>query len=173
MNEPVRTATADLHVGYAFFVVTDWSGSCPDLRLAYVNGLVGSDFNGALILTGITDGPVTVTVQLLDTAPDSVELDDSDEVAEVSVESEDGELIAHDLAADPPPEFPNLAHAGPGTYRLRVHARGRDIAPHLNIQEPVENYLLSVWPAPEAPDVVYKQSDERGQEYRAARRPRP
>ncbi|MEV4604983.1 hypothetical protein AB0K15_47525 [Amycolatopsis sp. NPDC049253] len=149
------------------------SADLPAPRLARVNGFVGTDLvNGAVVLTGIHTGLVNVTVQLLDTAPDSVDLDGWDEVAEISVESEYGELIVHGIMDDPP-GFPELAQAGPGTYRIRLHARGRDIAPHLNVQEPVENYLLSVWPAPEAPDVVYKQSDERGREYRAARKRRP
>lgn len=173
MNKPVRTTTADLHMSHGHFVIRDVSADLPAPRLARVNGFVGTDLvNGAVVLTGIHTGSVTVTLQLLDTAPDSVDLDGWDEVAEVSLESEYGELIVHGIMEDPP-DFPELAHTGPGTYRVRVHARGRDIAPHLNVQEPVENYLLSVWPAPQAPDVVYKQSDERGQEYRAARKPRP
>ncbi|MEV0074411.1 hypothetical protein [Amycolatopsis sp. NPDC050768] len=88
------------------------------MDLAYANGLVGADFNGAIVLAGIANGWVTVTVQLLDAAPDSAELDGWDDVAEVSIESEDGELIFHDLGDDPPPEFLELAHVGPGTYRL-------------------------------------------------------
>jgi hypothetical protein len=110
-----------------------------------------------------------VTLQVLDTEPDSVELDGWDEVAEASVESEDGELFVHALGEDSPPEFPGLAHEGPGAYRLRVHARGRDIAPHSRAEEPVENYQISVWPAEETPETVYKQSDKRGQEYRTWR----
>ncbi|WIX76034.1 hypothetical protein QRX50_31750 [Amycolatopsis carbonis] len=166
MNKPVRTATADLHMSYGHFVIRDVSADLPAPRLARADGLVGTDFvNGAVVLTGIHTGPVTVTVQLLDTAPDSVDLDGWDEVGEVSVDSEYGELIVHGIMNDPP-DFPELAHAGPGTYRVRVHARGRDTAPDRSVMEPVEDYLLSVWPAEEAPGTVYKQSDKRGQEYR-------
>lgn len=169
MNEPVGTATAAMHVSYGHFVITDWSspGGTPP-SLAASNGLVGANSNGAVVLTGINTGYVNVTVELLDTAPGSVDLDDWDEVVEVSVDSEDGELIAHGMAEDPPPEFPELAHAGPGLYRLRVHARGRDTAAHSYAEEPVEDYKIRVWPAPEAPETVYKQSDARGAEIRQA-----
>ncbi|MFI5608717.1 hypothetical protein [Amycolatopsis sp. NPDC051903] len=170
MNELVWTETADLFLSHGNFAVRDLSADLPFPSLAYANGLVGTDFiNGAVVLTGIHTGSVTVTARALDTEPDSVELDGWDEVAEVSVDSEYGELIVYGTG-EHLPDFPELAHAGPGSYRVRVHARGRDIAPHLNVSEPVEDYLISVWPAPEAPDVVYKQSDKRGQEYRAQRR---
>lgn len=174
MNEPVGTATAELYVDYGHFVITDWNGPggiTPSLAAS--NGLVGANYGGAVVLTGINSGWVNVTVELLDAAPDSVDLDDWDEVVEVSVDSEDGELIVHGLAEDPPPEFPELAHAGPGLYRLRVHARGRDTLAHGNSEEPVEDYKISVWPAPEAAETVYKQSDDYGQEMRAATWPRP
>lgn len=99
MTEPVRTATAELHLSYGHFVITDWNslGGTPP-SLAAANGLVGANSNGAVVLTGINTGYVNVTVELLDTVPDSVDLDDWDEVVEVSVDSEDGELIAHGLA---------------------------------------------------------------------------
>ncbi|HEY3692084.1 MAG TPA: hypothetical protein VGL46_17600 [Pseudonocardiaceae bacterium] len=169
MNKPVRTATADLYLSYGQFVIRDYSPDYPTPDLAYPNGLVGADFRGASVLTGIDTGWVTVTLHVLDTEPDSVELDGWDEVAEVSVDSDDGELFVHALGEDSPPELPGLAHEGPGTYRLRVHARGRDTAPHSRAEEPVENYQISTWPAEEAPATVYKQSDKRGQEYRASR----
>ncbi|MEV0095131.1 hypothetical protein [Streptomyces sp. NPDC050738] len=45
----------------------------------------------------------------------------------------------------------NLAFNGPGTYRMRLHAHGRDTNPD-GVQEdskPIaEHYLLQVWPAP-------------------------
>ncbi|WP_060884893.1 hypothetical protein [Streptomyces caniscabiei] len=44
----------------------------------------------------------------------------------------------------------NLAHAGPGTYGLRLHARGRDADPDgvQDEDEPItERYLLQVWPS--------------------------
>ncbi|MEU2726066.1 hypothetical protein [Streptomyces smyrnaeus] len=68
---------------------------------------------------------------------------------------------------DDPPDLPVLAPAGPGSYRVRVHARGRDIAPDGVAEEPVEDYLLIVWPAPPEPDTVHKQTDNFGAEWRS------
>ncbi|GLY65847.1 hypothetical protein [Amycolatopsis taiwanensis] len=171
MTEPVRAATAELRVSYGQFFVRDYGSWVGDLSLAASNGLVGADSSGAVVLTGIHTGRVNVTVELLDSAPGSVDLDDWEEVVEVSVDSEDGELIACGLE-DSPLEFPYLSHAGAGPYRLRVHARGRDTAPGLNRFEPVEDYKISVWPAPEAAETVYKQSDKYGQQVRTTW-PRP
>ncbi|MFG2629816.1 hypothetical protein [Streptomyces sp. NPDC048473] len=55
-----------------------------------------------------------------------------------------------DTGEDPQePYETNLAHAGPCEYRLRLHARGRDINPDgvQDEDEPIaEHYLLQVWP---------------------------
>ncbi|MCE0446635.1 hypothetical protein LT493_24490 [Streptomyces tricolor] len=45
-------------------------------------------------------------------------------------------------------DLPDLAAAGPGTYRLRVHARGRDQAVDLAPDTVTEHYLLQCWPQP-------------------------
>ncbi|MEU8470568.1 hypothetical protein AB0F30_22160, partial [Streptomyces sp. NPDC029006] len=39
-------------------------------------------------------------------------------------------------------------HDGPGDYRLRIHARGRDTAIDLAPDDVTEWYLIQVWPAP-------------------------
>jgi hypothetical protein len=57
---------------------------------------------------------------------------------------------------DPPP-LGNLAHAGPGEYRLRVTARGRDQAA-ASLPEP-EQFQVTVWPAPLSPTVVHFAND--------------
>ncbi|MGW4395149.1 hypothetical protein ACWEHA_07655 [Amycolatopsis nivea] len=167
MNKPARTATADIYLGYGFFVVTDFDAGIPSPDVAYANGLVGTDSSGAVVLAGITTGRVTVTLQILESEPDSVEVDGWDEVAEVSVDAEEGYLLVHNMEGNPPAELDQLAYVGPGSYRLRVHARGRDTAPHSNTPEPVEEYQISVWPAPDEPETVHKQSDKRGEEYRS------
>lgn len=65
------------------------------------------------------------------------------------------------------PDLPLLTPQGPGTYRVRVHARGRDIAPDGVAYEPVEDYLLIVWPTEPQPEDVHKQTDRYGAELRA------
>ncbi|MGW4202395.1 hypothetical protein [Streptomyces sp. NPDC004726] len=42
--------------------------------------------------------------------------------------------------------LPALTTAGPGTYRVRVHSRGRDTCPDGAVTTPVETYLIIAWP---------------------------
>ncbi len=73
---------------------------------------------------------------------------------------------------DEAPGLPNLCGSGPGTYRLRVHARGRDSHPSEIVDEvpagaePAEQYLLVTWPADAAPASVHQTRDQFGQAYR-------
>ncbi|MER6680098.1 hypothetical protein [Streptomyces olivaceoviridis] len=68
-------------------------------------------------------------------------------------------------------ELPVLPFAGPGDYRPRVHARGRDTAIGLAPEVVTEWYLVQVWPAPApapARDVaVLRQTDTYGASVRA------
>lgn len=170
MSDPVRTATAELSMSHAQFVIRDWNYHEPlRTRLAGANGLVGTNSRGAVVLTGIHTGRINLTVELTDSAPQPVDLPNWDDVVEVSVNSDDGELIACGIMQDPPAGLPELSHAGPGPYRLRAHARGRDTAPGASPDEPVEDYKISIWPAPATAETVYKQTDTRGQEIRARR----
>ncbi len=55
----------------------------------------------------------------------------------------------------------------PGTYRLRVHARDRDDGEEYEGDpRSGEGYLLVVWEAPAAPEVVYRRSDRLGHRLR-------
>ncbi|GAA2212152.1 hypothetical protein GCM10009850_076140 [Nonomuraea monospora] len=59
-------------------------------------------------------------------------------------------------------EVPNLAWKGPGFYRLRVHATGRDSyvdGTGLNLEE---RYAIISWPADPAPDLIHKATDAYG-----------
>lgn len=61
-------------------------------------------------------------------------------------------MIIGGIAEELPQGLPNPATAGPGDYRVRVHATGRDTAVDLTAHEPVEDYRLAIWPAaPELP----------------------
>ncbi|MFC9078739.1 hypothetical protein ACFTY7_17360 [Streptomyces sp. NPDC057062] len=69
-----------------------------------------------------------------------------DEIVDHTVETTTGALRVTSVMSDTP-RLPLLTPQGPGTYRVRVHARGRDTAPDGDAHEPVEDYLLIVWPA--------------------------
>ncbi|MFJ7042900.1 hypothetical protein ACIQVC_05780 [Streptomyces sp. NPDC101112] len=67
---------------------------------------------------------------------------------EISAHSASGELMVRGMMDDLVEELPVLSFDGPGTYLLRVHARGRYTAPDLAPDQVTEWYLVQVWPAP-------------------------
>ncbi|MEV4342725.1 hypothetical protein [Streptomyces sp. NPDC049590] len=71
------------------------------------------------------------------------------------------------LMTDLDEDLPSLVAAGPGSYRLRVHARGRDLAVDLVPDTITEHYLLQCWPAPPAPPSVLRTTDTYGAQVRA------
>ncbi|MFD0336359.1 hypothetical protein ACFQZ0_30225 [Streptomyces erythrogriseus] len=89
-----------------------------------------------------------------------------DEIIDHSVETATGALRVTSVMTDAP-DLPLLTPQGPGTYRVRVHARGRDIVPDGVADDPAEDYLLIVWPAEPQPDEIHKQTDRYGAELRA------
>lgn len=181
MFEPVASGTAAVSVEYHMFHVRELDAPLnppPDP----VNGLVASRPGFAVIRTGASSGLVTVSVEVRHTEPESVAVDEWEEVLDHSLHTHSGGLHVACLM-DAPPDLPSLAASGPGWYRLRVHARGRDIAPDGVAFDPVEHYLLTTWPAGDAqPDTVHRQTDHYGAGRRRSatampqqpsRRPRP
>lgn len=142
------------------------------------NGVISVAPDAALLTCGIHTGDVPVTVELWDSAP-PLDTGAWDEAAEVSFHSTTGaaEVVA---PMGPPPEWDedaevNLPFAGPGSYRLRIHVRGRDDRRDGVVAEgddPVEVHLIQVWPAPEAPEIRHKLGDEVGAYWRGEDRPR-
>jgi hypothetical protein len=167
VSQPTRTSTAELHTSYHQFIIEDWnSGGSIDLGVAASNGLVGATLGRAVVLVGTSIGPVNLTVELCEEAPEPVDFNDWEEIVDISLESYEGHLVARGIMDNPPQGLPELSSTGPGMYRLRVRARGRDNAVDLAVHEPVEDYKISIWPAPEAPEVVHKQTDKYGADIR-------
>jgi len=135
----------------------------PGLPSRTTNGLVAVTGPGAaIIFTGISSGRVSVSVEALTAAPAAVNLAEWDEVADVSLPGLSGVLAVAALMDAVPPGLPNLCVAGPGDYRVRVHARGRDISPDEATDQPAETYLVLCWPALPAADVDHKLTDQTG-----------
>ncbi|MFC9292970.1 hypothetical protein ACFTWH_06190 [Streptomyces sp. NPDC057011] len=117
-----------------------------------LNGLVEADPDdgSARILCGQEIGRVAVTAELWEAAP-PLEADGWQDVAEVSV-SWDSPFIDFATTGTEVDPAARLALPGPGAYRIRVHGRNRDDGDPRVPGDPVEEYLIQVWPAPtEAP----------------------
>ncbi|MGI5133192.1 hypothetical protein ACQEVB_40775 [Pseudonocardia sp. CA-107938] len=160
-------------VEYHQFVVIDpATDERPDADV--VNGLVGVTEVGAQIVCGMQMGDVGCEVSVraeAPAAPTALDLERWDEIVDVSIRSVSGNLyvVAVD---DEAPDLPNLCGSGPGVYRLRVHARGRDTHPSEIVDElptdaePAEQYLLITWRAEAGPATVHQTRDQFGKAYR-------
>ncbi|MBF4461806.1 MULTISPECIES: hypothetical protein [unclassified Rathayibacter] len=97
---------------------------------------------GLEIYTGVHDGYVEVTAIRAETAP-AIDLDSWEVVGEMSIFSEDGSLEVRSREGDPF-EQESLAQ-GPGWYRIRVSARGRDRHFDQAVLESGEEYEIVAW----------------------------
>ncbi len=148
-------------VQYHQFDISDEDGPTgPDIDRSH-NGLVRVTDGIVTVMTGIHTGDVDVTVTLHDTPPNP-DAGDWQDIVEISAHSVSGDLRVRGIMDDLDEELPVLAFNGPGDYRLRVHARGRDTAVDLAPDEVTEWYLIQAWPAPAEPVTVRRQSDNYG-----------
>lgn len=181
MTEVLAKGEAPVRVSYhQFGLSVDDQGWPPEVLLQNrTNGLLDAAVTGACIHTGIAMGQVSVSVEVYGPGtPPEVDRDPWEEIVEISLPPPVEEDVSDDALArfrtprplelrvaalmDDAPDLPVLNAAGPGWYRVRVSARGRD---H-NIDgvdfEPVEEYLIQAWPGAAAPETVHKQTDAYG-----------
>ncbi|MEU1302568.1 hypothetical protein [Streptomyces shenzhenensis] len=166
MSDPVAMASALVHAEYHMFqLADDEQHDQPAFRPE--NGLIFSKPGLAVVLVGINSGVVNTTVEVYRHPVGRLDTDEWDEVVDHSIESISGQMRVTVLMDDPP-ELPTLTPFGPGPYRVRVHARGRDRSTDGHVSEPVEDYLLQIWPGRHEPDAVHKQTDRTGALFRRA-----
>ncbi|UXY32172.1 hypothetical protein [Streptomyces sp. HUAS TT20] len=146
-----------MFVNDGMFAVSD-DAEEPVETARWSNGLAAPMEYGAWILTGINTGNVRVRAEVLDAAP-SVDTASWDEIVEISVQSVLGDLRIHSGYEITPDNLPVLNPRGPDWYRMRVHARGRSVNPDGVSQEPVEDYLITIWPREQAASEVLRTSE--------------
>lgn len=155
--------------GHRFALV---EGDVPAGADVSANGLVAVVDAGAVIRTGAAENPaMSVQVEVRTEAPDTVD-DSWDDVVEVSWRAANGLASVRGPAGPGDPHLDRITPPGPGDFRLRVHATGRD-DPSLG----EEGYLLVVWAAPPGPPITHKLTDALGHRLRGEpepdRAPRP
>ena len=152
------SAAHNVYVPENTFGVLD-AGEIPVQTADWSNGLAVPMSHGALIVTGIHTGEIRATATPM-TGPPPGPADGSwEEIVEVSVHAPMGGLRVESLEQGPVDGLAPLSPAGPGWYRLRVHARGRSTLPDKTSPEPVEDYLVVTWPAPWADADILRTSD--------------
>ncbi|MBT1190465.1 MULTISPECIES: hypothetical protein [Rhodococcoides] len=93
------------------------------------------------VFTGVSYGPVHVTLRVLAIEPSAV--DESWEVVEEAVVEATSPMFAQNLDGKTNSE---IAAIPAGSYQVRVHASGRDEATSLEVSEPTERYRFDFWP---------------------------
>ncbi|WP_159072293.1 hypothetical protein [Streptomyces sp. CMB-StM0423] len=164
MTAPIRAASGLVPVNYRVFHLAD-PGHWDQPAFRPLNGLIFSEPGIAVICTGISSGDVSVTVEIYRESLPQPHTDGWDEVIDHSIETRTGQMRISSLMEDAP-SLVVLTPFGPGPYRVRCHARGRDTAPDGVTFEPVEDYTLMVAPGPVQPDAVHKHSDAVGDNWR-------
>jgi hypothetical protein len=158
--------TVVFDVQHAQYYLAD-PGVYPDPAMYHDgNGLIATRPGIAVVFSGREWGPIRLRLEIREDAP-PLELADWDDVVEVGLASEQGQITVRTM--DVEPDLPYLTPFGPDEYRLRVHARNRDAGRSQGATEdPVEEHSVIVWPAPLAPEIAYKHSDAIGGQLRAA-----
>ncbi|MGI5365146.1 hypothetical protein [Streptomyces iakyrus] len=153
-------------VQYHQFEISDEAGPAGAYVARDHNGLVRVTDDTITVMTGIHTGDVEVTV-ILHERPPAPDSGHWQEIVEISAHSASGELMVRGIMDDLDEELPVLSFNGPGDYRLRIHAHGRDSAVDLAPNEVTEWYLIQAWPAPTQEVAVLRQSDTYGATVRA------
>ncbi|MEV8550845.1 hypothetical protein AB0L04_13585 [Streptomyces glaucescens] len=165
MSDEVERGCGLVPVQYHQFEISDEEGPAgPDLARAH-NGLVRVADGVITVMTGIHTGDIDVTVTLHDTEP-APGNSDWQEIVDISARSPSGELMIRGIMDDLDEELPVLSFQGPGDYRLRIHARGRDTAVDHAPDQVTEWYLIQAWPARPNEVEVVRQTDHYGSSVR-------
>jgi hypothetical protein len=166
MSRQVAYGSGLVPVAYHQFLISDEDGpAAADLPAAH-NGLLEVTDGEIAVLTGVSNGDVDVTVTLHETEP-ALGDEDWQEIVEISAHSASGELMVRAMMDDLDEELPVLSFNGPGDYRIRVHARGRDTAVDVTPEQVTEWYLVQAWPASPRDVTVLRQRDSYGASHRA------
>jgi len=130
-----------------------------------VTGLVASGSGVVQVTCGVNTGDVHITVEAWPDAPPAG-LDSWDDAAETSVAWSSGKVDVIGASTDDVPGFPVGLPSGAGSYRVRVHVRGRDAGEDRGPDDPAEEHLVQIWPAPAAPEALLKATDQVGSMWR-------
>ncbi|MGW6448470.1 DUF6461 domain-containing protein [Lentzea sp. NPDC055074] len=150
--QPTSWETEAMVSGHQFVVVEEPSLTEPDFS---ATGLVAAIDTGFAVRTGVEAGKVPVSVRVVLDEPRLPDLEQWDEVSEISY-----------LAVTGAARFGHGSTAPwSGEFRVRVCATGRD--------EGEERYDLTLWPAPATDPVVHRATDRVGHLLRGEEAPSP
>ena len=142
--QPPFQKTATVTVGFhQFWVDTiDPEDVGDHANLTAIDDMVSFVDEGLAVATGVSMGPVEVTVAATTTRPEP-DTGNWEQVVEASITTTTGYITVTGFDETDP--FPNAATAGEAAYRVRVSARGRGTAYDTAVSEVTERYLIEIW----------------------------
>jgi hypothetical protein len=153
----VRAFDGRINVGYGQFYVQSDDLVEPGHNFAgQSNGLCGAAEPGMLyLIAGTHTGTVGLTVDLCAAEPAA---DDSwEEIVEASLTVQpDTNMLLFNWDGNAVADLP----LSPGQYRVRYCGNNMDAASDTDAWDGADNYQLSIWPAPEEPDRVIRQTSQ-------------
>ncbi|MCA2211691.1 hypothetical protein [Jidongwangia harbinensis] len=158
--------SVSVHVGENQYYIQDENQAGETQFRPDRNGVVRVTEHGGLhVIAGTNTGSLRLTVDLLDEEP-CLELDGWDEAADVGYRATTDNARLAGYPGAPVQGIPAVSHAGPGSYRIRFHMRGRDDPRNENPFTVVEEHRIAVWPSPWRSTTVHKATDDTGRRHR-------
>lgn len=159
-----------LWVEYNRFTIGGPTAEPGTQELPYANGLVAATTDppgGAVIVTGLADGQVRVTAEFHADRPATPDLAGWEDAAEIGIGWLGGEIRVIGADVIPTSILTVADTQPPGPYRLLVAGRNRDAGESRAEDEPIEEYLIHIWPAQHIePDRMLKAASQLGEFWR-------
>lgn len=114
-----------------------------------------------LIYVGVASGPVHLAVEVFDARPE-VASTGWEDIHEVSVTFPEGRACFNEPAGWDRKDVGTIEGHEKGSYRVRLHATGRDTAFDHVVESPVERHLVQFWKEPSSPVSVLSSRSEQG-----------
>ena len=159
--------------GQFYVIAGPWSGDATAAIAGQQNGLVGAAVpHGLFIVVGPSDGSVPVTIETVQSLPDTV-TDVWEDVVEVSLNVSDRDVQIVPWGDSAVESF----ELSPGDYRVRYCATRMDEAQDATWRKAggpiIDQYRLQFWPAPPQPDKIIRQGSSHARYWHAEAAARP
>ncbi|MCB5292515.1 hypothetical protein BJQ90_01951 [Arthrobacter sp. SO3] len=103
-----------------------------------------------LVSTGVYSGPIDLTVEVLDARPEAT-APGWEDIHELSLTFPEGQASSNQPVGFERQDVGTIVGDEMGSYRVRLHASGRDAAFDEVVESPFERHLVQFWKEPPSP----------------------
>lgn len=114
-----------------------------------------------LVSTGVYSGPIDLAVEVLDARPEAT-APGWEDIHELSLMLREGKASFNQPTGFDRQDVGSIVGDEMGSYRVRLHASGRDAAFDAVVETPFERHLVQFWKEPPSPVSVLSSESERG-----------